>query len=112
MNQFLPGVLQRHARWPTLAAVPLVSHAIEEPKFEVIRKLDTVELRQVPTSQWATIHDSGTGPYANDDEHLGKLQAALAAADVAIHGQPVRARYKGPMTPWFMRRNEIWLALR
>ncbi|MSQ18858.1 MAG: hypothetical protein EXR39_04710 [Betaproteobacteria bacterium] len=21
------------------------------------------------------------------------------------------SRYNGPMTPWFMRRNEIWLAL-
>jgi len=24
----------------------------------------------------------------------------------------VLARYNAPMTPWFMRRNEIWLALR
>ena len=29
-----------------LTAMPLFSHAIEEPKFEVIRQIDTVELRQ------------------------------------------------------------------
>ncbi|MDZ7589301.1 MAG: heme-binding protein [Rubrivivax sp.] len=71
-----------------------------------------VQLRLVPASQWATIRYSGTWSQANYDEHLGKLQAGLAAAGVATQGQPVLARYNSPMTPWFMRRNEIWLALR
>lgn len=71
-----------------------------------------VQLRLVPASQWAAIRYSGSWSQANYDEHLGKLQAALAAAGVATQGQPVLARYNGPMTPWFMRRNEIWLALR
>ena len=71
-----------------------------------------VQLRVVPASQWAAIRYSGTWSQANYDEHLGKLQAALAAAGVATQGQPVLARYNGPMTPWLMRRNEIWLALR
>ncbi|WP_416222144.1 heme-binding protein [Sphaerotilus sp.] len=31
---------------------------------------------------------------------------------MATQGQPVLARYNSPMTPWFMRRNEIWLLLR
>jgi len=30
----------------TLAAMPLFSHAIEEPDYQVIRKFDNVELRQ------------------------------------------------------------------
>jgi len=77
-----------------------------------------VQLRLVPASQWATIRYSGTWSQANYDEHLGKLQAAPAAAAAAAaagganQGQPVLARYNGPMTPWLMRRNEIWLALR
>jgi hypothetical protein len=172
----------------TLTAMPLFSHATEEPRYEVIRQIDTVELRQyapyvvaevvldataedagsrafpilagyifgknkgerkfamtapvtqtaaplkmemtapvtqaaapggmrvqfvlVPASQWAAIRYSGTWSQANYDEHLGKLQAALAAAGVATQGQPVLARYNAPFTPWFMRRNEIWLALR
>lgn len=70
-----------------------------------------VQLRLVPASQWAAIRYSGTWSQTNDDEHLGKLQAALAAAGVATQGPPVLARYNSPMTPWFMRRNEIWLAL-
>jgi hypothetical protein len=70
-----------------------------------------VKLRQVPASQWAAIRYSGTWSQANFDEHLAKLRAALAAAGVATQGEPVWARYNGPLTPWFMRRNEIWLAL-
>jgi hypothetical protein len=71
-----------------------------------------VQLRLVPASQWAVIRYSGTWSQANYDEHLGKLRATLAAAGVATQGEPVLARYNGPMTPWFMRRNEVWLALR
>ena len=70
-----------------------------------------VQLRGVAASRWATLRYSGTWSQANYDEHLGKLQAALAAAGVATRGEPVLARYNSPMTPWFMRRNEIWLAL-
>ncbi len=71
-----------------------------------------VRLREEPPALRAAIRYSGTWSQANYDEHLGKLQTALAAADLATEGQPVLARYNGPMTPWFMRRNEIWLALR
>jgi SOUL heme-binding protein len=71
-----------------------------------------VQLREVPAAAWAVIRYSGTWSRANYDEHLGKLQAALAAAGVGTQGQPMLARYNGPMTPWFMRRNEIWLALK
>jgi SOUL heme-binding protein len=70
-----------------------------------------VQLRLEPARQWAAIRYSGTWSQANYDEHLAKLQAALAAARVVTQGAPVLARYNGPMTPWFMRRNEIWLAL-
>ena len=71
-----------------------------------------VRLREVPPAQRAVIRYTGSWSQANYDEHLGKLQAALAAAGIATQGEPVLARYNGPMTPWFMRRNEIWLALR
>ncbi len=71
-----------------------------------------VQLRGVPAGQWAVIPYTGTWSQANYDEHLAKLQAALASAGVVTQGPPVLARYNSPMTPWFMRRNEIWLALR
>jgi SOUL heme-binding protein len=71
-----------------------------------------VRLREEPPALRAAIRYSGTWSQANYEEHLAKLQAALAAAGLATEGEPVLARYNGPMTPWFMRRNEIWLALR
>ncbi len=46
MNRNLPGALLRHLLWLTLAVMPLLSHAIEEPAFEVYRRLGNVELRQ------------------------------------------------------------------
>ena len=49
---------------------------------------------------------------ANYEEHLALLKDALDKAGVATQGEPVLARYNPPFTPWFMRRNEIWLALR
>ena len=71
-----------------------------------------VQLREVPAGAWGVIRYSGTWSQANYLEHLGELQAALQAAGVATQGEPVLARYNAPFTPWFMRRNEIWLALR
>ena len=71
-----------------------------------------VQLRVVPAGTWAVIRYSGTWSQSNYLEHLGELKASLDAAGVATQGEPVLARYNGPFTPWFMRRNEIWLALR
>ena len=71
-----------------------------------------VLLREVPAASWAVIRYSGTWSQSNYTEHLNELKAALQTAGVATQGEPVLARYNGPFTPWFMRRNEIWLALR
>ncbi|MEO5692429.1 MAG: heme-binding protein [Usitatibacter sp.] len=70
-----------------------------------------VQLREVSPIVVAVIRYSGFWSSANYDEHLAKLQAALRAADVAWTGDAVYARYNAPFTPWFMRRNEIWLHL-
>ena len=71
-----------------------------------------VQLRLVPAGNWAVIKYSGTWSQANYQEHLDQLKAALETARVTTQGEPVLARYNPPFTPWFMRRNEIWLALR
>jgi hypothetical protein len=70
-----------------------------------------VQLRLVPAAAWAVIRYSGTWSQSNYLEHLAELKAALEAAGVATQGEPVLARYNAPFTPWFLRRNEIWLAL-
>ena len=70
-----------------------------------------VQLREVPGSRVAVIRYSGFWSQANFDEHLGKLEAALRAAQLPWAGEPTLSRYNAPFTPWFMRRNEIWLTL-
>jgi hypothetical protein len=70
-----------------------------------------IKLREVPPSRVAVIRFSGFWSESNYNEHLAKLQAALRAADLTWSGEPVYSRYNPPFTPWFMRRNEIWLHL-
>ena len=70
-----------------------------------------VQLREVLPSRVAVIRYSGFWSESNYGEHLAKLQGALRAADLAWEGEAVYSRYNAPFTPWFMRRNEIWLRL-
>jgi hypothetical protein len=74
--------------------------------------LDTrVTLREIAPSRVAVIRYSGFWSDANYNQHLAKLQAALRAAKLIWVGEPVYSRYNAPFTPWFLRRNEIWLHL-
>jgi len=70
-----------------------------------------VQLREVPGGLVAAIRYSGTWSQSNYEHHLERLQAALRAAGIRWTGEPTLSRYNGPMTPWFLRRNEIWLAV-
>lgn len=70
-----------------------------------------VQLREVPARRVAVIRYSGFWSQANFDEHLGKLQSVLRAAHLRWSGEATLSRYNPPFTPWFLRRNEIWLAL-
>lgn len=70
-----------------------------------------VQLREVPGGRVAVIRYAGFWSQANHDEHLDRLQSTLRAAGLAWTGEPVLSRYNPPFTPWFLRRNELWLAL-
>jgi len=70
-----------------------------------------VQLREVAPLKVAVIRYSGFWSESNDGEQLAKLQTTLRNANLAWTGEPVYARYNAPITPWFMRRNEIWLNL-
>lgn len=70
-----------------------------------------IRLREEPAREVGVIRYSGFWSASNDGEHLAALQAALRGAGLAWIGEPVYARYNPPFTPWFLRRNEIWLAL-
>jgi hypothetical protein len=71
--------------------MPWFSHAIEEPRYEVIRQFDNVELRQY-------------GPYV-----VAEVVLDAAAEDAGTCAFPIRAGYIFGKN---MRRNEVWLALR
>ena len=70
-----------------------------------------VQLREEPQADWLVIRYSGTWSEANTAEHLARLKETGAAAGIRLRGEPVLARYDPPFKPWFMRRNEIWLAV-
>lgn len=70
-----------------------------------------IRLRQVPAHRVAVIRYSGFWTQANHEEHLVKLQSILQSADIEWVGEPMLSRYDPPYKPWFLRRNEIWLAL-
>ena len=70
-----------------------------------------IQLREVQPRLLAVIRYSGFWSESNYNEHLAKLQAALRGANLAWTGEAVYSRYDAPFTPWFLRRNEIWLAL-
>lgn len=70
-----------------------------------------VLLREVPAHRVAVVRYSGFWSQSNYDDHLAALQAVLKAENIAWTGEPMLSRYDPPYTPWFMRRNEIWLTL-
>ncbi len=70
-----------------------------------------VQIREVPSHLVAAIRYSGFWSDANYTEHLAKLKEGLRTAKLPWTGEPIYSRYNAPFTPWFMRRNEIWVRL-
>jgi hypothetical protein len=70
-----------------------------------------VTLRDIAPSRVAVIRYTGFWSEANYQKHLDVLRAALQEAKLVCVGEPVYSRYNAPFTPWFLRRNEIWLHL-
>jgi len=70
-----------------------------------------VTLRDIAPSRVAVIRYSGFWSEANYQKHLEKLHGAVRAGGLSVVGEPVYSRYNAPFTPWFLRRNEIWLHL-
>ncbi len=68
-----------------------------------------VKLREIPAHRMAVVRYSGRWTKKRYQSHLEALLTWVSAKDLAARGEPVFARYNGPFTPWFMRRNEILL---
>ena len=70
-----------------------------------------IRIREVPARRVAVVRFSGFWSEANYAEHAAKLVAAMRAAGLQAAGAPVLSRYNPPITPWFLRRNELWIDL-
>lgn len=76
------------------------------------RPLDArVTLRELPASRVAVVRFSGLCGEATRAERTRALRAWAEARGLAVTGEPEVNRYNPPWTLWFLRRNEVWLAL-
>ena len=70
-----------------------------------------VSLREVPGRIVAALRYSGTWSETRYRKHEQTLLSALTTAGYETAGAPEWARYNGPFTPWFLRRNEVLVQL-
>ena len=70
-------------------------------------KDERIELRTKPARVVAVRRFSGRWIDSNFERHRQALLDDLAELDIEVTGEPELARYNGPLTPWFLRRNEI-----
>ena len=66
-----------------------------------------VELRQLPQRLVAALTFSGTWNETRIDELTRDFLERLGEEGYALRSDPMLARYTPPLTPWFLRRNEI-----
>ena len=71
-----------------------------------------VTLRQIPERKVAAIGFSGFWSQKNFDSQTEELLNFLRSEGIETVGQPLIARYNMPLTPWFMRHNEIQIELK
>jgi hypothetical protein len=55
----------------------------------------------------AAVRYSGLWSEKNYRDHLIKLQTWTGSNRLNPIGEPILARYNSPLTPWFLRRNEV-----
>jgi hypothetical protein len=73
---------------------------------------ERVRLRRVEGRLIAALRYSGTWTEKRYREREQRLLRAVRGAGLEVEGEPVFARYNPPLTPWFLRRNEIQVPVR
>jgi hypothetical protein len=68
-----------------------------------------VRLRALPPARMAVARFSGLAGDGDIRRETATLEAFLAQHHLRATGKASLARYDPPWTPWFMRRNEIWI---
>jgi hypothetical protein len=70
-----------------------------------------VVLRELPETRVAVHRSRGRWTDAKFAAQAAALRAWTSARGLAVAGEPEVNRYDPPWTLWFLRRNEVWLAL-
>lgn len=68
-----------------------------------------VQIRAIPAQLIACWRYSGRWTAANYRDHEAMLRERIEARGLVLRGAPTLARYNPPFTPWFLRRNEVWI---
>lgn len=75
-------------------------------------KTENLKITEHPGARYAAITFSGAPSDAGFRAKAVKLKDLLEERNLNSEGAPIFARYDRPWTPFFMRRNEVLLALR
>ncbi|MCH9838604.1 heme-binding protein [bacterium] len=70
-----------------------------------------VTISAIAPQYLAAIRYRGRWSRSRYEQHLRKLSEALQRSDHTAVGEPIWARYDPPWTPWFLRRNEVLVAI-
>jgi hypothetical protein len=71
----------------------------------------TIQIREVPAQVFACWRYSGLWTESNYRDNETLLRERIKARGLVARGEPILARYNPPFTPWFLRRNEVLLAV-
>ena len=121
-------VVQKKAGSETIAmTVPVIQTGVAaQPGTWTVRfimpsayKLDTlpvpknpqVHLLSLPPERFAAVMFSGLAQETDVELRTAELYTYMAKHTLQPIGPPALARYNPPWTPWFMRRNEVLIAI-
>ena len=65
----------------------------------------------VKGGKYAVIKYSGRSTFKNFEKHSKLLLEALLSDNIKAVGHPIKATFNGPLTPFFMRRNEAMIRI-
>ncbi|MCB1659053.1 MAG: heme-binding protein [Pseudomonadales bacterium] len=71
----------------------------------------SITIKQVTAQYMAAIEYSGFWTHNNYQQHKNKLDEWIKQQAFTVIGEPVWARYNPPITPWFLRRNEVLIPI-
>ena len=68
---------------------------------------DRIVIQEIPERYVATLRFSGRWTASNFTKKSKQLLQELQKSNIKTKGNIFSMRYSGPLTPWFLRRNEV-----